>query len=118
MHDPKWKERAILLRKEGKSITSIANLYGLNKTTVSYWCRNVALTERLLQKLEVERKSAAAIALLRYGERNRANRIKKVKPRNYFSFQRIYNYYLRSGSFLDCSVIFGKLSGEFFEKDN
>ena len=79
MHNPKWKEKALLLRKEGKSITSIANIYGLNKTTVSYWCRDIVLPKHLLEKLESERKSKAAIGLFRYGERNRAGRIKRTQ---------------------------------------
>ena len=79
MHNPKLKERAVIMRKEGKSITSIAKLYGLNKTTVSYWCRDIKLPEYIIKKLETERKSKAAIALLRYGERNRANRIYRTQ---------------------------------------
>lgn len=79
MHDPKWKEKAILLRKSGESITNIAKLYGLNKTTVSYWCRDVILPKHLLEKMESDRKNKAAVALFRYGEKNRADRIKRTQ---------------------------------------
>lgn len=69
----------MVMRKNGKSITAIANEFGLNKTTVSYWCRDIQLPEYLLKKLEVERKNKAEAALLRYSEINRVSRIKRTQ---------------------------------------
>ena len=79
MHDPRLKEKAMALRKAGKSITSIAIQFRLNKTTISYWCRNIKLPESAIVKLEAERKSKSAIALLRYSEINRERRIKRTE---------------------------------------
>jgi len=38
------KEKAIALRKKGKSLEEIAVLTKMNKSTVAYWCREVPLT--------------------------------------------------------------------------
>lgn len=78
MHDIRKKEKALYMRLKGLSITDIADSLGLNKTTISYWCRDIKLSSQQLSKLETQRKDKAQVALLKYAERNRIERIKKT----------------------------------------
>jgi transposase len=53
MAKTKEKQKAVILRKRGKSINEIAHTLGVSKSSVSTWCRDVILTES--QKIHYEK---------------------------------------------------------------
>ncbi|PIP73706.1 MAG: hypothetical protein COW88_01110 [Candidatus Lloydbacteria bacterium CG22_combo_CG10-13_8_21_14_all_47_15] len=73
------REKAKRLRAEGTSIGEIAKMLLVSKSTVSYWCRNISLTQKQIIKLSNRSKSAGTAALMRASERKRAERIKLTK---------------------------------------
>lgn len=72
------KETAILLRKRGKSIGEIAGKLRVSKSTVSNWCKDVALTEHQIKQVAKRSKHHATEALLKVSEKQRQERLSRV----------------------------------------
>lgn len=77
MHDIALKRDAQRLRSSGQSITSIAEKLKLNKTTISYWCRDIILSEDQIQRNEITRMNNSLVALLKYSENKRKSRMQR-----------------------------------------
>lgn len=56
----KEKEKAILLRKQGKTYSEILHEVTVSKSTLSLWLRNVGLAKRQKQKLTAKKRAAQA----------------------------------------------------------
>ncbi len=52
MSDTKNKEKAIYLRKQGFSINDISKKLNKNKSTISYWCRDIKLTNKQIKIIQ------------------------------------------------------------------
>lgn len=74
MSKPFKKEQALEWRKNGKSISDIATELSVSKSTVSVWCRNVALSEKAIASIAKSGNAKATIALMRYSEEKRSQR--------------------------------------------
>lgn len=74
MAKKKEQGQAIKLRKNGSSISSIASSLNVSKSTVSMWCKEIALTERQLKKIATVSKHHATLGLLRAAEVQRSKR--------------------------------------------
>jgi len=72
------KNRAKTLRKSGKGIYDIARILGLNPTTISYWCRDIELSESLIRKIKYIGMKKASAGMLLYTEKQRKSRIKRI----------------------------------------
>lgn len=72
------REKAQLLRREGKSIREIVQSLQLNKSTVSYWCRDIPLSKAQLRTLASQQHRGGALGRLRAAEQKRAQRIKRT----------------------------------------
>ena len=72
------REKARALRHKGKSIRDIAHLLSANKSTVSNWCRDIALTDKQIDRLAQNQRSAALPALLKASEARRRDRLLNV----------------------------------------
>ncbi len=73
------KEKALVLRRKGLSLSEIARKLDANKSTVSHWCRDISLS-KLQQKDLYARSSVKSLAaLLRAAESKREFRIARVK---------------------------------------
>ena len=75
MYSIQIKNKALNLRKSGKSIYDIAKLLHLKPTTVSYWCKDILLTKKLRNKIDRQGKLRARSAMLIYTERLRNERL-------------------------------------------
>lgn len=75
MHSPEIKQKAIQLRKGGKSIGDIAKVLAVSKSTISHWCRDLQLTDEAIAKISKRGKNKLLAALLRYSEGKRIERI-------------------------------------------
>ncbi len=67
------------MRENGTSIGDISIGLGVNKSTVSYWCKNIELKESAIQKIKTKGREKSIRGLLRYSELKRKERI----DRNY-----------------------------------
>ncbi len=75
------KEKALAMRKQGKSINDIAKEQSISKSTASIWCRNINLSEKqkkiLYKKGEVGRKRGRLVGA-------KINKEKKLSRVNFF----------------------------------
>jgi len=69
------KNKAIHLRKDGCSITDIAKLLRVSKSTASYWCREIILTEKQIERIAKKSEHHATHALLKAAETQRQKRL-------------------------------------------
>ena len=79
MSNYQLKELAKAMRKKGKSIKDIAQIYNISTSTVSYWCRDIALTFSQIKNLQHKQAAAGARGRLVAAEKKREERFKAVK---------------------------------------
>jgi len=65
------KEQALIMRKRGQSIAAISETLSVSKSTVSVWCRNIALSESAMNKIAATGNIKATVALMKYSELKR-----------------------------------------------
>lgn len=75
MSSPHLREQSRSLRRQGKSISEIANLLDSSKSTVSYWCRDVALSPGQQRTLAKVQRRAGELGRLRAAEQKRKRRL-------------------------------------------
>ena len=77
----KFKERikARQLRLDGASINEIAQKLGLSKSTVSFWCKDIRLTPRQIEKLVQKQLSGSYKGRLKAVEKKRYNRLQEIE---------------------------------------
>jgi hypothetical protein len=68
------KEKAVTFRLKGHGIGEISKTLNVSKSTVSVWCRDIALTPKQIQILARRSKHHATEALLLSAEKQRAQR--------------------------------------------
>jgi hypothetical protein len=74
MAKSKQKIEALMLRKQGNSISDISKKLLISKSTVSVWCRDIALSDKAIAFISKRSKSKSTSALLHYSERVRLKR--------------------------------------------
>ncbi len=79
MADIKSREKAQKMRRQGKSINEITNRLNKPKSTVAYWCRDVALTKEQKIKLNNKRKRAGKLAFIKNAEEKSLKHRKLLK---------------------------------------
>lgn len=75
-------DEAMKLRRSGRSINEIARLLYVSKGTVSYWCRDIALTKKQVESIAMRSNHHATEALLFSAETQRQNRIRDIELQN------------------------------------
>ena len=73
------REKARALRQNGESIAKIGVILHASKSTVSYWCRDIALSAKQVRRLAFRQQEAGALARLRAAEKKRAIRMEAVR---------------------------------------
>lgn len=73
------RERVRALRKQGESIGEISRILRANKSTVSYWCRDISLSRSQLQKIAERQRAGGALGRLRAAEMKRAERLRAIE---------------------------------------
>ncbi|TSC84071.1 MAG: Uncharacterized protein G01um101417_340 [Parcubacteria group bacterium Gr01-1014_17] len=73
------REKARVLRRQGESIKVIARNLGLGPSTISYWCKDIVLTSKQIERLQERQRRAGSKAILKYAELKRNARIEKEK---------------------------------------
>ena len=72
------RERARALRQQGESIREISRKLRSSKSTVSYWCRDIALSPQQIRLLVRKKERGAYVGRLRAAEKKRASRMNSV----------------------------------------
>ncbi|MBP9749197.1 MAG: hypothetical protein KBD21_00435 [Candidatus Pacebacteria bacterium] len=71
------REIAQRLRREGHSIGEIVTILQQPKSTVSYWCKNIVLTEQQIRLIQEKHTVRSVATLLRVAEKQRAERLSR-----------------------------------------
>ena len=77
MYYPEIKEKAKNMRRDGMSLGDIAKSLGINKSTLSFWCKDIILTQSAIKKIETKGKIKSVRGLLRYSEFKRKERMER-----------------------------------------
>lgn len=72
------QNRAVILRKQGRSIKDIARLVSVSSSTVSRWCKRITLTSFQEDRLRQKRRTAGIAALRPWIERNKQRKVEDV----------------------------------------
>ncbi|MEK7133044.1 MAG: hypothetical protein AAB830_03265 [Patescibacteria group bacterium] len=75
----KLREKARALRQGGESVGKIATTLHASKSTVSYWCRDISLSDKQIQNLVRRQNEGGSVGRLRAAERKRSIRIEAVQ---------------------------------------
>lgn len=114
MYDRKIKYKAKSLRENGTSLGEISTTLNVNKSTASYWCRDIKLDERAIKKIKTNGRSKSIQALLRYSEVKRAERILRTAKNKKLGAETVGN--LSDRDFLMVGI--GLYWGEGYKESN
>src|SRR3989344_598254 len=73
------RDKARALRLQGKSIGRIAQTLAVSKSTVSYWCRDIKLSDKQVRLLAIAQRRGGALGRLKAAELKRAARISAIQ---------------------------------------
>ncbi|MEK7104792.1 MAG: hypothetical protein AAB868_02000 [Patescibacteria group bacterium] len=77
MYYPHIKEAVQKIRQNGTSLGDIVKKFGITKSTASFWCKDIILTESAIKKIKIQGKERYVEGLLRYSESKRKERIER-----------------------------------------
>lgn len=92
MHSNTSKNKAISLRKQGRSLNFISKELQIPKTTLYYWIKNIPLSKQqkeLLHKEKLESLKKARSKAVRWHNTEKERRIKEAKQKALESFEQI-----------------------------
>ena len=75
MYYPATKETVKRMRESGMSLGDISKKLNVTKSTLSFWCKNIILTESAIRKIKTKGKVKSIQGLLRYSESKRKERM-------------------------------------------
>ncbi len=67
------------MRLAGKSLQDIASSLNLNKSTISFWCRDIKLSDDAIRRIKYSGNAKSMLGLMRYSEVKRNERIERTK---------------------------------------
>ena len=70
----KEREKALLIRSQGVSISDIARKIGVSKSTISMWCKDIVLSSEAISNISRRSESKSTESLLKYTESLRIKR--------------------------------------------
>lgn len=77
MYYPYIKETAKRMRANGISLGDISRKLDITKSTLSFWCKDIVLTEYAIKKIKTKGKMKSIRGLLRYSELKRKERMER-----------------------------------------
>lgn len=69
------KNKALILRQKGKSISEISEILKIPRSTVSIWCRNIKLGQKQIERLAKRQLSGSYKGRMNFLERVRGRRV-------------------------------------------
>lgn len=79
--DQKQKDKVLQARKDGASIRDLAHQFSIPKSTISYWCKDIVLSQRQIHNLQEKCRQAGSAKCIELGERQRKDRLKRIAHR-------------------------------------
>ena len=73
------KNKALNLRRRGKSISEIAEILNAPKSTIGVWCRNIKLGKKQIDRLAKRQESGSYKGRMKFLEIVRKERISQIK---------------------------------------
>jgi len=73
------KNKALSLRRRGRSITEISDKLNIPKSTIGVWCRNLKLGKKQIERLAKRQESGSYKGRMKFLERIRSNRLLQTK---------------------------------------
>lgn len=77
MYYPHLKATALKMREGGASLGDISKKLNITKSTLSFWCKDMVLSESAILKIKTKGKASSVRGLLRYSESKRKERIER-----------------------------------------
>jgi transcriptional regulator with XRE-family HTH domain len=77
MYYPHTKEMAKRMREKGISLGDISKKLNVTKSTLSFWCKDIVLTESAIKKIKTKGRTKSIRGLLRYSESKRKERMER-----------------------------------------
>lgn len=77
MYYPQVKETAKKMRKNGVSLGDLSKKFHITKSTLSFWCKDIVLSESAILKIKTKGRMKSIRGLLRYSEIKRKERMKR-----------------------------------------
>ena len=77
MYYPYVKETAQAMRQNGISLGDISKKLNVTKSTLSFWCKDIILSELAIKKIKTKGREKSIRGLLRYSESKRKERIER-----------------------------------------
>lgn len=71
------RETAEKMRKQGMSLGDISKKLNVAKSTLSFWFKNISLSESVIKKIKTNGRKKSIIGLLRYSEFKRSERLER-----------------------------------------
>ncbi|KKW45886.1 MAG: hypothetical protein UY98_C0035G0004 [Candidatus Kaiserbacteria bacterium GW2011_GWA2_58_9] len=96
------------MRRRGKSIRHISSTLHASKSTVSYWCRNISLSSKQIQKLVLNKLEGAAVGRLRAAERKRSARLAAIQAEGELGAQAVGSLSQRDLFILGAGLYWGE----------
>jgi hypothetical protein len=69
------KNKALALRRKGRSITEISKIFNIPKSTIGVWCRNIRIGKKQIERLVKRQESGSYRGRLKFLERTRRERL-------------------------------------------
>ena len=73
------KNKALILRRKGRSITEIAEKLNVPKSTIGVWCRNLKLGKKQIERLAKRQEFGSYKGRMKFLERIRKDRLFQTK---------------------------------------
>lgn len=77
MYYPHTKEMVKRMREKGISLSDISKKLNVTKSTLSFWCKDIVLTESAIKKIKTKGRIKSIRGLLRYSESKRKERMER-----------------------------------------
>ena len=108
MADILSKERAIKMRMDGFSLNDISKLLNKNKSTIGYWCRDIKLSRRALNRLISNGKYKHQKSITKYYENKKKARLKHKKKLEKLGYKEVQNINRRDLFMVGISLYWGE----------
>jgi hypothetical protein len=102
------REKAQALRRKGYSIGEIVKQIKEPKSTVSYWCKNIPLTDKQIANIQARHKTKSIQTLLAYSEKKRNKRLQKETKIFELGKKDIEKFHKRELFFLGLGLYWGE----------
>lgn len=108
MYYPHIKELALKMRKQGASLGDIASKLNVSKSTLSFWCKDISLSDNLIEKIQTKGRAKSMRGLFQYAEKKRKERMDKKSEQKRLGANMVTNLSQRDMLMLGLGLYWGE----------